>query len=151
MDPRDQEHYIDRIIRKAREVGEFDNLPGKGKPFTHLDTDPLGQVLQAQGFVPRWLELDQDIQHKIEIAEQSVKRSWEWARQTWSSGSAADQRFAESEWQEAQRVFGERLEEINKLITILNLELPPALRHLQKIPLKLQDQLQRLGLSDRLA
>lgn len=31
------EHYIDRLIREAQERGEFDNLPGAGKPIPGLD------------------------------------------------------------------------------------------------------------------
>lgn len=31
------ERPIDKMIREAMERGEFDNLPGKGKPLTHLD------------------------------------------------------------------------------------------------------------------
>lgn len=33
------ESWIDRQIREAQERGEFDNLPGAGKPL-HLDDDP---------------------------------------------------------------------------------------------------------------
>ncbi|MCK6459065.1 MAG: DUF1992 domain-containing protein [Planctomycetes bacterium] len=31
------EHFIDRLIREAQERGEFDNLPGTGKPIPDLD------------------------------------------------------------------------------------------------------------------
>ncbi len=139
------ENYVDRQIREAQAEGKFDNLPGKGKPFTHLDSDPLMQVLKSQGFAPRWLELDNEIRQKQEIAEKAVRRTFEWVMQTWSSGSAS-QTFAESEWQEARRVFAKRLDEINKLIRVLNLELPEPMRHRQRIPLEIGEQLSRLGL-----
>ena len=145
MELREWENHIDRQIRDAQEQGKFDNLPGRGKPFTHLDTDPLDQVLKSQGFVPRWLDLDREIRQKVEIAEQSVRRTYEWVMQTWSSGSA-NRQFAEDEWREAQRVFAKRLDEINQLVKLLNLELPPAVRHLQRVPLKKDEQLQRMGL-----
>jgi len=149
MESHEWESYVDRQIRQAQEEGKFDHLPGKGKPFTHLDSDPLEQVLKAQGFVPRWVELDREIRDKVEIAEQAVRRTYEWVMQTWSSGSA-DRQYAESEWREAQRVFGKRLDEINQLIKILNLQLPPPVRHLQRFPLKAENQLQRLGLPQQL-
>jgi DnaJ family protein C protein 28 len=145
METHDWENYVERQIREAQEQGQFDNLPGKGKPFTHLDTDPLDQVLKSQGFTPRWLELDRQVREKIEIAEQSIRRTYQWAMQTRSSDSA-NRQFAEGEWREAQRVFAERLDEINQLIKVLNLELPPPVRHLQRIPLKMDEQLQRMGL-----
>jgi len=33
------ESVVDRQIREAQERGEFDNLPGAGKPLPHLDED----------------------------------------------------------------------------------------------------------------
>ena len=145
MESHDWENYVDRQIREAQEQGQFDNLPGKGKPFTHLDSDPLSEMLKSQGFAPRWLELDNEIRQKQEIAEKAVRRTFEWVMQTWSSGSAS-QTFAESEWREAKRVFAKRLGEINQLIRVLNLELPEPMRHRQRIPLKADEQLRRMGL-----
>lgn len=34
------ENWIDRQIREAMERGEFDNLPGAGKPLEKMDDDP---------------------------------------------------------------------------------------------------------------
>jgi hypothetical protein len=41
-------HWIDQAIREARERGEFDDLPGAGKPIADLDTprDDLWWVKQ---------------------------------------------------------------------------------------------------------
>lgn len=36
-DPKDWESWIDQAIREAQERGEFDDLPGRGKP---LDLTP---------------------------------------------------------------------------------------------------------------
>ena len=78
---------IEEIIQKAQQNGEFDQLRGKGKPFTHLDSDPLKHLLNEQGFTPHWLEVDHEIQQKIEVAEQAIKRTYEWVMELWSSGS----------------------------------------------------------------
>ena len=40
--PRDWEKWIDQQIREAQERGEFDNLPGKGKPLD-LAPNPYAQ------------------------------------------------------------------------------------------------------------
>lgn len=42
------ESSVDRAIREATERGEFDNLPGAGKPLRHIDptTDPDWWVKQ---------------------------------------------------------------------------------------------------------
>ena len=135
---------VDRQIRQAQEEGSFDNLSGKGKPFKHLDSDPLSGVLQAQGFTSRWVELDHDIRQKTEIAEQAVKRTYEWVMQTLAGGSA-DPEFARDEWHRARRIFRERIEEINKLIRSYNLQAPPAIG--QKFILEEEEELERLGLA----
>jgi len=138
------EDAVDRQIRQAQEEGSFDNLSGKGKPFKHLDTDPLTGVLQAQGFTSRWVELDHDIRQKTEIAEQAVKRTYEWVMQTLAGGSA-DLEFAQDEWCRARRIFRERIEEINKLIRSYNLQAPPSIG--QKFILEEEEELKRLGLT----
>jgi len=135
---------VDRQIRQAQEDGSFDNLSGKGKPFKHLDTDPLSGVLQAQGFTSRWAEQDHDIRQKTEIAEQAVRRTYEWVMQS-LAGGGADSEFARDEWRRARRIFRERLEEINKLIRTYNLQVPPAVG--QKFILKEEEELKRLGLA----
>jgi hypothetical protein len=33
----DFDSWVDQQIREATERGEFDNLPGKGKPLSNLD------------------------------------------------------------------------------------------------------------------
>ena len=144
MNPGDSDDLIDRQIKKAQEEGTFDNLRGKGRPLTHLDTDPLNNVLQAQGFSARWVELDHEIRQKVEIAEQAVKRTYEWVMQTWSSGSASRQ-FAQDEWHKARRIFRDRIAEINELIKTYNLQVPPTIG--QKFLLKEEEELRRLGLT----
>jgi len=136
---------IEDHIQKAQQDGEFDNLRGQGRPFTHLDTDVFDHLVKEQGFRPHWVELDAEIRAKTEIARQAVKRTYEWVMQAWSGGSV-DRHYAQDEWHKAQRIFSQRLAEINKLISTFNLELPEALRHLQKFPLKRDEELKRLGL-----
>ena len=141
---------IEDQIQKAQQNGEFDNLRGQGKPLTHLGTDPLEQLVQAQGFRPHFVELDAEIRAKSEIARQGVRRTYEWVRQAQNGGSL-DRRYAADEWQKALRIFDQRLAEINKLIQTFNLELPEPLRQSQKFPLKREEELQQLGLTALLA
>ena len=144
MCPVDFGKAIDDQIEKAREEGAFEDLPGKGKPLSHLDTDPLHQVLKAQGFRARWIELDHEIRQKTDVAEQAVKRTYEWVMQTWAGGSA-DRQFVQDEWHKARRIFHERVSEVNRLILNYNLQVPPQIG--QRFPLKEEEVLQRLGLT----
>jgi hypothetical protein len=59
----------ERKIREAMERGEFDNLPGKGRPIPH-DDEILGvpeelrmgyKILKNAGFLPLELELRREI------------------------------------------------------------------------------------------
>jgi hypothetical protein len=136
---------IEDQIQQALQDGKFDNLRGQGKPFSHLDTDALEQLVKEQGFRPHFAELDAEIRAKTEIARQAVRRTYEWVLQARGGGSV-DRRYAQDEWHKALHIFDERLAEINKLIRTFNLELPEALRHTQKFPLKRDEELQKMNL-----
>ncbi len=137
---------VEDQIQKAQQEGKFDNLRGRGKPLTHLDTDAFEQLVKEQGFRPHFVELDHEIQTKTEIARQAIRRTYEWVMQARSSGSV-DRRYAQDEWHKALHTFEQRLAEINRLIRTFNLELPEALRHTQKFPLKRDEELHQLGLT----
>jgi hypothetical protein len=140
---------IEDQIQKAQQDGKFDNLRGKGKPLTHLDTDAFEKLVQEQGFRPHFVELEAEIRAKTEIARQAVRRTYEWVIQAREGGSV-DRRYARDEWRQALRVFDQRLAEINRLIQTFNLELPEALRHTQKFPLKRDEELHKMGLTVKL-
>ena len=71
--------WVDQAIEDAQERGDFNNLPGYGKPLT-IDENPyagdraLGfHVLSNAGIKPLWMELDREIQavrlHMDELLE----------------------------------------------------------------------------------
>ena len=140
---------VEDQIQKAQQGGQFDNLRGHGKPFTHLDTDALEQLVKEQGFRPHFVELDAEIRAKTEIARQAVRRTYEWVMQARGGGSV-DRHYARDEWHKALHIFDQRLAEINQLIQTFNLELPEPLRQSQKFPLKRDEELQRIGLTAKL-
>lgn len=62
------EKAVEQIIREAMERGEFDNLPGKGKPIdltAYFDTPEevrmAFSILKNAGMVPREVELLKEI------------------------------------------------------------------------------------------
>lgn len=140
---------IEDQIQKAQQDGQFDHLRGRGKPFTHLETDAFEQLVKEQGFRPYFVELDHEIRAKTEIACQAVRRTYEWVMQARGGGSV-DRHYAHDEWHQALRIFDQRLAEINQLIKTFNLELPEALRQSQKFPLKRAEELQKMDLSVKL-
>ncbi|MDX1447446.1 MAG: DnaJ family domain-containing protein [Acidimicrobiia bacterium] len=46
-----QEHFVDRIIREAMERGDFDHLPGQGKPIPGE-----GEVDGEGWWIRRWVQ-----------------------------------------------------------------------------------------------
>ncbi|HLN62351.1 MAG TPA: DUF1992 domain-containing protein [Symbiobacteriaceae bacterium] len=66
------DHWMDEIIREAQQRGDFDDLPGKGRPLSLHDSDPYGgleadvyKVLKNAGFAPEWVELRKQIVAEI--------------------------------------------------------------------------------------
>ncbi|MFI6787723.1 DUF1992 domain-containing protein [Nonomuraea sp. NPDC050383] len=81
------ESWIDRQIREAEERGEFDDLPGKGKPLPDLDKPHddmwwIKQKLRSEGLsmpLPPTLALRKDAEEAL--AEARAARSEREARQ----------------------------------------------------------------------
>ncbi|GAA2297014.1 DUF1992 domain-containing protein [Nonomuraea roseoviolacea subsp. roseoviolacea] len=81
------ESWIDRQIREAEERGEFDDLPGKGKPLPDLDKPYdemwwIKQKLRSEGLsmpLPPTLQLRKDAEEAL--AEARAARSEREARQ----------------------------------------------------------------------
>jgi hypothetical protein len=63
---REQARWVDLQVQRAIEQGEFDNLPGAGKPLPPLDNDPnwwlkkLIEREQITGVLPEALQLRKD-------------------------------------------------------------------------------------------
>ncbi len=66
--PRDWESAVEKSIREAMERGEFEKLPGAGKPLdlrrdpnTPEDLELAFKLLRDAGFAPDWIEQDKEI------------------------------------------------------------------------------------------
>jgi hypothetical protein len=63
------EEFVEEQVRRAMEAGEFDNLPGKGKPIdlkAYFDTPEdlrlAYSILKSNDFVPEEVELLREIE-----------------------------------------------------------------------------------------
>lgn len=135
--PKDWESWVDQQIREAQERGEFDSLPGTGKPLD-LTPNPYAQeqelafkVLKDAGYAPEWLELDKAIRHRLEGARAALRRQWEWREARLRELAGRSDRWAEAErsrtvagWENAVAAFELALEAINLEIGELNLKVP---------------------------
>ena len=137
--PGDWEKWVDQQIREAQERGEFDNLPGRGKPID-LTPNPYNQghelsfkILKDAGFAPEWIELDKAIRNRLQRARASLFRQWQWRQarlgelaERSDSWSTAERSRLEAGWQDAVSAFGLELDEINQEIGELNLKVPSS-------------------------
>jgi DnaJ family protein C protein 28 len=137
--PRDWESWIDEQIREAQQRGEFDNLPGKGKPLD-LTPNPYAReqelafkILKDAGYAPDWIELDKAIRGKLERAQTTLISRWEWCQNRLNELAGHPGGRAEAErnrvlvgWQQAVATFEQAVEVINTDITELNLKVPDA-------------------------
>lgn len=135
--PRDWESWIDQQIREAQERGEFDNLPGKGKPLD-LTPNPYAKdqeltfkILKDAGFAPEWIEMDVAIRNRLDRARETLARSWEWRRlrlrelaELADQRAAAEQDRVSNTWQRRVAEFQIEVAAINKDIVNMNLQVP---------------------------
>ena len=120
---------IEEIIRQAMEEGQFDNLPGKGKPLK-LDDNPYEDaewrtayhILKSSGYTLPWIETLREIEAALESARVSLRLAWVWQRDALATNN--DPAWIKAEWQRAVGQFREEIFSINKHISNYNLQAP---------------------------
>ena len=108
--------------------GEFDNLPGKGKPLDlsqNPHEDPgwrtTYRILKENGYTLPWIESRRTIEIDFENDLKSLQRSWEYRLQ---EIGRRNQIFTDKEWQQAVQKFHQAVIKLNKRIRDYNLEVP---------------------------
>ena len=137
-------------IRRAIEDGEFDDLPGKGKPL-HLEENPFedpdwhlaNKVLQDGGFSLPWIEKRKDIEERLAAALAVLGRAW--LRRTAELGTGQRTDLIETQWRRAEEIFRSDCAELNKLIFSYNLEVPT--QQVQKLPIRVEREIQKIKTS----
>jgi DnaJ homolog subfamily C member 28 len=122
----------DEQIRRAMEEGQFEDLPGKGRPLK-LEEDPLEDpewrmahhMLRSSGYSLPWIEVRREIESGLESARQDLARAWERRQTSQLTPNSL------SRWEAAQASFCEAVAELNKRILSYNLEAPSMQLHLR--------------------
>ena len=134
LPPWQWESAIEKQIREAAERGDFDNLPGAGKPLD-LGRDPnvpadwemAFRLLKDAGFAPDWIELDKGIRAARAALFAPFDRYL--SRLADFRGRAGDERSETRLIAE----FRERAVELNKQIDLFNLKAPSSRVHHARI------------------
>jgi DnaJ family protein C protein 28 len=124
------ESLIDQKIREAMERGEFDDLPGRGKPVDTSENpfeDPelrmAHRMLRNAGFAPSWIEERKDIDAEFESARHELSRVWTVLQ---NAIGTENQKGARVRWEKALTRFRTQTEELNRRIKAWNLKVPAA-------------------------
>jgi hypothetical protein len=74
--------YVEQQIREAQARGEFDNLPGAGKPIDLGGDNPYGaewdtayRMAKNAGAAPLWVELDKEITQDTAALQSMLERT----------------------------------------------------------------------------
>lgn len=151
----DWESAVDKQIREAMERGEFDNLPGAGKPLD-LDENPFApedwrlafKILKDNNVAPEWIETGKQIRAEISALAQLLERQTQWQCERLAkikslapSKSIAEREHLAQAREQTMRAYRQRAEALNRLIDTFNLKVPNA--QLQVPRLRIDEQLQK--------
>jgi DnaJ family protein C protein 28 len=135
-------------IQEAMARGEFDNLPGKGKPLS-LSWNPFAdptleaawKLLQNAGYSLDWIEEDKEIRRDLEEARRRLRRSWNLYLE-WTGSGVGKTRGAEMMWSEAVESFSRSVDELNRRIDLLNLKVPSV--YFQRFRVRLDEEIEKI-------
>jgi DnaJ family protein C protein 28 len=125
--------YIDEQIQEAQARGEFDNLPGSGKPL-HLDDNPfIGDkaaaysLLKQNGYAPQEIELAKEIRTAFEQAQKKLEKLRHQRKRLDTKRIplfGSEKRAFNHAVQKATTDYDQLLHELNRKILTLNLITP---------------------------
>jgi DnaJ homolog subfamily C member 28 len=128
--------YVEEQIRKAQERGDFDNLPGSGKPLNldknlHAGDNALAySMLKQNGYAPPEIELAKEIRSESEKAEAKLAK----LRQKGNSLRArrvppfdSEKRAFNVAVEKAAADYDQLLRGLNRKILNFNLMTPPSM------------------------
>jgi len=130
------EDYVGQQIREAMERGEFDNLPGAGKPL-RLEEDVYAgdralayHLLKSNGYAPNEIELAKEIRvehERIEKRLAAVRRQRQTLRSRRVPPFASEKRAFNAALAKAAADYEKALRDLNRRILTLNLTAPAPL------------------------
>ena len=130
------EDYIDEQIRDAQARGEFDNLPGAGKPL-NLDENHFSgdramaySLLKHNGYAPPEVELAKEIRTQFERTQQKLDKLRQQRKSLSSrriSPFGSEKRAFNDALEKATTQYDQLLRELNRKILNLNLITPSSM------------------------
>ncbi len=129
-------HYVEEQIQEAVARGEFDNLPGTGKPL-NLEDDALTgdkaaayRLLKQNSYAPPEIELLKEIRRENERVEQQLNRLRVQARDLRARRVPpfpSEKRAYNDSIEKAATAYEEKLRGLNRKILTFNLSVPASM------------------------
>jgi hypothetical protein len=129
-----KESPVERQIREAIERGDFDDLPGKGKPIDLGVSNPYEDSIAG---VLRRILRDNESSHPVIEAVRALDEQLEGMRERLR---AAHQM---SRWHDAIQRFRREAAEWNLLVRVHNLKAPAAM--FQRLKIDVEDEIRRIS------
>ncbi|RVW47948.1 hypothetical protein VitviT2T_012645 [Vitis vinifera] len=113
-------NIAEQRIWQSMKEGQFENLPGKGKPLDlsdnpHADPaeDTLYRILSKNGCAPEWVELNKEIRTQVNGWRSALKKAW---------ANRCNQ--SDSQWIESCKALKLQMSDINNKVFRYNLIVP---------------------------
>lgn len=129
---------VDEVIRDAMRKGEFDNLPGAGKPLQLDDESNVPpelrlshRLLKQNDLTPEWITIGKEIEAAHETAVTDLHNALRAYRgRVWDAERSEEpemaRTLAEEDWLAAREEFRAAIAAVNKKLLTYNLMLPPG-------------------------
>ncbi|MEW5986880.1 MAG: DnaJ family domain-containing protein [Chloroflexota bacterium] len=142
------ERAIEEIIEEAMAAGDFDQLPGRGRPLD-LEENPYedpswriaNRLLRQNGFSWPWMEERKEVETALAAARERLTLAWSYRQHTVAAGQPENS--ADTRWQQANTLFRQQVEELNGRIQTLNLKVPAA--SFQRLLIDVDGEIQRVS------
>jgi hypothetical protein len=153
--PRSMEEWADLVTKRIEEAmrrGDFDNLPGHGKPLPP-DQDAMVPEEQKMAFkllknndmTPTWIGDRKEMLRTIEGWREQFQRIVHEAHTAWVAASTDKRRVqVRQSWERWIARWEDEITELNRRINTINLKQP--ITHLEIYKLRLDDELRKVGM-----
>ncbi len=144
---------VDERIGEAMQRGEFEDLPGKGKPqdlarnpFQPADQEMAHKLLQDNDLAPAWMADRNALLAEIQAWREEVRQEWSWLQEAFAAAEDEERQAAlQAIWQGHIQRWEIYLKELNSRILDLNLTMP--IWRMEVFHVRLDRELARMGFS----
>ncbi|XP_044728761.1 dnaJ homolog subfamily C member 28 [Chrysoperla carnea] len=133
------DRIVEDLIQESMSKGEFNNLPGSGKPlklnqnfnpYVDFTTHKLNQVLIENGFTPEWITLQKGIREDITKLKSALAED----RKMFNAMPLTDEE--ERRWEKCLEKYHDTVDKINKKIQYYNLVVPILQKQMVNVNIK---------------